>query len=49
MIWLLVPSREEFLFGKYIEKGNTKFFTDDSKAEHGTGFGIDGEFVVEKT
>ena len=44
-----ISSREEWLSEKYIEKGDTKFFTDSSsKTEHGTGFGIDGEFVVEK-
>ena len=43
-----IPSREEWLSGKYIEKGDKRFYTDGSKTEHGTGFGIYGEFVVEK-
>ena len=45
---VLIPTREEWLLNKYDEQHGTKFFTDGSKTEDGTGFGIHGEFEVEK-
>jgi hypothetical protein len=37
------------LLNKYDEQNVTKFFTDGSKTQDGTGFGIHGEFEVEKS
>ena len=43
-----IPSREEWASKSYDEQEGTKFFTDGSKTEHGTGYGIYGEFEVEQ-
>ena len=46
---VIIPSREEWILNKYDQQSASNFFTDGSKTLDGTGFGIHGEFEVEKS